>query len=41
LSDLSDHPHDGLAIDSNDNTWFTEEFGGPTGRLAKLPAGTL
>jgi streptogramin lyase len=41
LSDLSDHPHDGLAVVSSDNTWFTEEFGGLTGRLAELPAGTL
>jgi streptogramin lyase len=38
LSDLSDHPHDGLAVDSSDNAWFTEEF---TGRLAELPVGTL
>ena len=41
LSNLGDHPHDGLAVDSSDNVWFTEEFGGPTGRLAELPAGTL
>ena len=37
----SNHPHDGLAVDSNDNIWFTEEFGGLTGRLVELPADTL
>jgi virginiamycin B lyase len=41
LSNPNAHPHNGLAIDSNNNTWVAEVFGGPTGSLAKIPAGTL
>ncbi len=41
LSNPSAHPHNGLALDSQGNTWVAEVFGGPTGSLAKIPAGTL
>jgi streptogramin lyase len=41
LSNSNAHPHNGLAVDSKGNTWFAEVFGGPTGMLCKLPAGTL
>jgi len=41
LSNLNAHPYDGLAVDSNNNTWFTEEFASPSGNLGKIPVGTL
>jgi streptogramin lyase len=41
LSDTSAHPYNGLAVDASNNTWFTEEYGGPTGMLGEIPAGTL
>lgn len=41
LSNPNAHPHNGLAVDSKGNTWFAEVFGGPTGMLGKIPAGTL
>ena len=41
LSNPNAHPHNGLATDSKGNTWVAEVFGGPTGSLAKIPAGTL
>jgi len=41
LNNHNVHPHNGLAIDNKDNTWVAEVFGGPTGSLAKIPAGTL
>jgi virginiamycin B lyase len=41
LSNTGAHPHDGLGLDSTGNTWFTEEFGGPTGMLGEIPAGSL
>jgi len=41
LNNPNAHPHNGLAIDSKNNTWVAEVFGGPTGSLAKIPAGTL
>ncbi len=41
LSNPGAHPHNGLAVDSKGNTWFAEVFGGPTGALGKIAAGTL
>jgi streptogramin lyase len=41
LTNSNAHPYDGLALDSNNNTWFTEEFGGSTGMLGEIPAGML
>lgn len=41
LTNTSAHPYDGLAVDAGNNTWFTEEYGGPTGMLGEIPAGTL
>jgi len=41
LTNPNAHPHNGLATDSKGNTWVAEVFGGPTGSLAKIPAGTL
>ena len=41
LGNTSAHPYDGLGIDSSGNAWFTEEFGGPTGMLGEIPAGSL
>jgi len=41
LNNLNAHPHNGLGIDSKGNAWVAEVFGGPTGSLAKIPAGTL
>jgi streptogramin lyase len=35
------HPYDGLAVDSTNNTWFTEEFASPSGKLGKVPVGTM
>ena len=40
LSNKNAHPYNGLGVDSGNNTWFTEEFGGPTGSLGEVPAGT-
>ena len=41
LMNLSAHPHNGLALDNQGDSWVAEVFGGPTGSLAKMPAGTL
>src|SRR5713101_1559086 len=41
LSNPLAHPYDGLAVDSTNNTWFTEEFASPSGNLGEIPAGTL
>lgn len=41
LSNTNAHPYNGLGVDTANNTWFTEEFGGPTGSLGKVPAGTI
>ncbi len=41
LANPNAHPHDGLALDGNNNTWFTEEFASPSGMLGEIPAGTL
>jgi streptogramin lyase len=41
LANTSAHPYNGLAVDSGNNTWFTEEYGGPTGSLGEVPAGTI
>ncbi len=41
LSNTNAHPYNGLGVDTSNNTWFTEEFGGPTGSLGEVPAGTI
>ncbi|MGH2495807.1 MAG: virginiamycin B lyase family protein [Ktedonobacteraceae bacterium] len=41
LMNTGAHPYNGLAVDAGNNTWFTEEYGGPTGSLGEIPAGTL
>ena len=41
LSNTNAHPYNGLGVDAANNTWFTEEFGGPTGSLGEVPAGTI
>jgi virginiamycin B lyase len=38
LSSSNAHPHDGLLVDGNNNTWVAEEF---TNKLGKIPSGTL
>ncbi|GAC1565886.1 MAG: hypothetical protein NVS3B14_05140 [Ktedonobacteraceae bacterium] len=38
LSSVTAHPYDGLAVDSNNNTWFTELF---ADLLGKIPAGSI
>ena len=41
LSNRTAHPHNGLAVDGGGNIWVAEVYGGPTGSLAKIAAGTL
>ena len=41
LMNANAHPYNGLGVDAGNNTWFTEQYGGPTGSLGKIPAGTL
>jgi streptogramin lyase len=41
LSNANAHPYNGLGVDTTNNTWFTELYGGPTGSLGEVPAGTI
>jgi virginiamycin B lyase len=41
LSNTNAHPYNGLGVDTGNNTWFTELYGGPTGSLGEVPAGTI
>ena len=41
LSNTGAHPYNGLGVDAGNNTWFTEEYGGPTGSLGEVPVGTI
>lgn len=41
LSNTGAHPYNGLGVDAANNTWFTELYGGPTGSLGEVPAGTI
>ena len=41
LSNTGAHPYNGFGVDTSNNTWFTELYGGPTGSLGEVPVGTI